>query len=744
MSIPAAPADPRDAAAPAPASWRRPLALLQALLAPVGQTLGSVFFIPQPWIGLLLVLALATTPRHLAFALAGLLVGAAANRLLGFADTPGGGGVQANALLGAVVMGWMTGSFGLSWSAQLLLAALAAVLSALLAAALRHALARSALPVVLLGYCALAAMLFAICPQCTVAAANQMPAWPQLADARGWGESLLRSLGALMYGQDALSGAVVALAVLLWSRAQFACGIAGWAGGALAAIGFQQLHLTYYWLPLSYNFFIAGSALGAALLLPGRWSLPVAALAGALASFFGLALQAALQGSSTSYLPLSSALAIWVGLGALAAVGQRPVHSAAQAALPPEQLWWRWAYWRERFGEDVPLFAAPVAGEVLVSQGFDGGLSHRDAQRHALDLERPRGPGAALGSILGSEVLSPVAGTVERVCNHVADNPPGVCNYIEPWGNHVVVRLDGSESWALLAHLQQGSVAVLPGARVEQGSYLGRVGNSGRSTFAHLHLQLQSGPQPGSPTRAFKLANYLRVPAGVAHARPWIVSGVPAEGEVVSSAPANAAVYQALAGLAPGTGVWTVETAGQVPRAFREPGEGRGQRLHIRLDGLGRHVFSAAHGGSLVASLDPDAWRVVEVSGDAAPLLRLIALAVPTIPYAARAGMAWNDLPPLLPQGALRRALALLLAPYGRRPFVRVASACVAEPGPQGPLLEIRSHLDPQRRNWPTRLVCMCSALKGPVRIRADFAGGSVTYSLLSYEPGDPRAPASR
>ena len=43
-----------------------------------------------------------------------------------------------------------------------------------------------------------------------------------------------------------------------------------------------------------------------------------------------------------------------------------------------------------------------------------------------------------------------------------------------------------------MAHLKEGSIAVKKGQQVGQGDYLAQCGNSGNSTEAHLHLQLQN------------------------------------------------------------------------------------------------------------------------------------------------------------------------------------------------------------------------------------------------------------
>ena len=108
-------------------------------------------------------------------------------------------------------------------------------------------------------------------------------------------------------------GIVIVGAILLWSRAAFAAGVVGWLAGASVALGVQYLGVTYYWLPASHNFFVAGMTLGALFILPGCASLVLAALAGAAASLIDVALQS--QFPALAYLPTASALTIWIVLG---------------------------------------------------------------------------------------------------------------------------------------------------------------------------------------------------------------------------------------------------------------------------------------------------------------------------------------------------------------------------------------------------------------------------------------------
>ncbi|MWG35621.1 M23 family metallopeptidase [Halomarina oriensis] len=97
----------------------------------------------------------------------------------------------------------------------------------------------------------------------------------------------------------------------------------------------------------------------------------------------------------------------------------------------------------------------------------------------------------------GEPVLAPAGGTVVAVKDGLRDHPSPGTGWTEwrTWdvrGNHVVVDHDGE--YSLLAHLQEGSVCVEPGERVEVGQQVGRCGNSGNSTEPHLHYQLQDTP----------------------------------------------------------------------------------------------------------------------------------------------------------------------------------------------------------------------------------------------------------
>lgn len=93
----------------------------------------------------------------------------------------------------------------------------------------------------------------------------------------------------------------------------------------------------------------------------------------------------------------------------------------------------------------------------------------------------------------GKEALAPAAGTVVLVVDGVPDNPaPGVVDDYNPAGNQVVIDL-GRGEYAMLMHLQPGSIRVRKGQRVAPGQLVGKVGSSGRCTEPNLQFQLADG-----------------------------------------------------------------------------------------------------------------------------------------------------------------------------------------------------------------------------------------------------------
>ncbi len=75
----------------------------------------------------------------------------------------------------------------------------------------------------------------------------------------------------------------------------------------------------------------------------------------------------------------------------------------------------------------------------------------------------------------------------------VHDNVPGEMNTIFVPGNTVIIKHAAGE-YSLFAHFKQNSIRVKTGDKITKGQLIGLCGNSGNSSEAHLHYQLQDKP----------------------------------------------------------------------------------------------------------------------------------------------------------------------------------------------------------------------------------------------------------
>lgn len=155
----------------------------------------------------------------------------------------------------------------------------------------------------------------------------------------------------------------------------------------------------------------------------------------------------------------------------------------------------------------------PFRGVGIIQQGGAANSGHRNrsgmfaidalglTDLYAVMIKRGDTPDCLAG--WGRPIIVPAAGVVV-VARGDRPDQPSIGNadprYFVPEfpdggdpGNHVVID-HGDGEFSMIAHLQQGTLAVAVGQRVGQGQRLGLLGNSGDSTAPHVHHQLQTGP----------------------------------------------------------------------------------------------------------------------------------------------------------------------------------------------------------------------------------------------------------
>jgi murein DD-endopeptidase MepM/ murein hydrolase activator NlpD len=122
-----------------------------------------------------------------------------------------------------------------------------------------------------------------------------------------------------------------------------------------------------------------------------------------------------------------------------------------------------------------------------VAQGNNTTFTHKGSQKYAFDF--------ALSE--GQVIRAPRGGTVTWVEESLWKNsdPNWTKDHPEDWEPANSLRIehaDGSASWYF--HMQQNGVLVDDGDKVHRGDEVALTGNTGNSTSAHLHYQVQTIP----------------------------------------------------------------------------------------------------------------------------------------------------------------------------------------------------------------------------------------------------------
>lgn len=164
-------------------------------------------------------------------------------------------------------------------------------------------------------------------------------------------------------------------------------------------------------------------------------------------------------------------------------------------------------------GMNSPVTKVPSHGIHMYGQTYAIDLVHEP-----LDAERPAfGVGPAMRKAVnytafGQPVYAMINGTVVRATDWRRDHRARssalsvVYMLVEGMirelggpsfilGNHVTIR-GASGEYAVVAHLQQGSVTARIGTTVRAGEQIARCGNSGNSSEPHVHAQLMDQISP--------------------------------------------------------------------------------------------------------------------------------------------------------------------------------------------------------------------------------------------------------
>jgi murein DD-endopeptidase MepM/ murein hydrolase activator NlpD len=476
-------------------------------------------------------------------------------------------------------------------------------------------------------------------------------AWLEAPGLPPFFQAMFQAFGAMLFQPHVIPGIMVFAGLALTSPLSTLAASLAFAIGAatMSELGFPLGPEGVTWC--GFNFLLCGIALGSGYFITSAASLTLAASGAFLCSLTSVALATALK-----YFNLPAS-ALPYNLVVLALVTALRPRASSGALLPspspgslPESAVQQVLIDAQRFPHlKLPALFPPVSVACTVTQAFDGKLTHRGAWRYALDFEvekdgkKCRAEGASLADFFtyGVPILAPCSGVIANLVNHVADNPPGGNNPDENWGNYIVIYSDAGY-YVMLSHLQQYSATVFVGQRVARGFVLGACGNSGRSPFPHLHLQIQDTALAGSASRPFCLKHYLeplRQPStgetNASYEAVYRTSGIPTTGQHVQPVTPNPVLSEILHGWLPGEYRY---------RITEEEGRTREETLLLDFDDLGRYRWrSHRTHARLVGFIAEGVFFATEFQGDDRSLLAYFAAGLARIPCVLETGVVWND-----------------------------------------------------------------------------------------------------
>lgn len=332
-------------------------------------------------------------------------------------------------------------------------------------------------------------------------------------------EVYLKSLGAIFFQYNIISGLLIAIALLIYSRIAFSLSVLGFLTGYLFCYfvegNLSELAYSY----IGFNYILSAIAIGGFFLIPSSRSYLMALVS---APLVGLMISALGKMLEVYQLPLYSLPFTLVVILLIFALNNRyyikKLHLVQYQQFSPEKNLYTYYNRLERFKNDTYFHIhLPFYGEWFVSQGHEGKITHKEDWRFAWDFvvtdetqKTFRLPGKEITDFYcySLPILAPAAGYVVNLIDGIEDNAIGDVNVEDNWGNAIVIK-HGDYLYSKISHIKMSSFKVKIGDYVKKGDILATCGNSGRSPEPHIHFQLQENPYIGAKTLKYPIAYYV-------------------------------------------------------------------------------------------------------------------------------------------------------------------------------------------------------------------------------------------
>ncbi len=345
------------------------------------------------------------------------------------------------------------------------------------------------------------------------------------------------SLSAILFQYSVLTGFVLSIGLLLFSRIAFSLSLIGFfiAYGFYKLIGAEITNYDYSFF--GFNYILSSIALGGFFLIPSRSAYLWMILLIPFVAIITISLNMVFMQFRLPIYALPFNLVVLLFLYTLK-FREKYSYTLSEVYFQhnsPEKNLYIFLNNKERFR--YKLFTPiklPFFGTWKVSQAHDGEYTHKGNYRHAWDFiivnhedKQFKNDGDFPENYFcyNKPVIAPEDGVIEAVFEGIDDNVIGQANLKDNWGNTIIIK-HNSEVYSKLCHLKKGTLKVKKGDEVKYGQIIAHCGNSGRSPYPHLHFQLQSYPFIGSGTLDYPLSNYIEHDAEqyhlLTHSKPKI------------------------------------------------------------------------------------------------------------------------------------------------------------------------------------------------------------------------------
>jgi len=362
------------------------------------------------------------------------------------------------------------------------------------------------------------------------------------------------SLGAIFFQYNVLSGILIAIGLLFYSRIAFTLSLLGFftAYYFYQIIGADITTLSYNYI--GFNFILTSIALGGFFVVPSKYSYLWIILLLPIVVLMTLSLNRIFItfGLSIYSLPFNIIVLLFLYSLKLRINKKNRLSEVFVQQYSPEKNLYFYKNASERFLEQqyFPV-SLPFWGEWTVMQGHSGDYTHKGDWKHAWDFvveddkkSQFSGDGTKLTDYYcyGKKVLAPASGYIQEITDGIDDNDVGDININQNWGNSIVIK-HTELLFSQLSHLKPGSIKVSKGEYVKKGQVLALCGNSGRSPYPHLHFQMQATPFVGSETLDYPLSHFILKTGSGFKLKSF---DKPKEGDIVSNIHVNELLKKAL------------------------------------------------------------------------------------------------------------------------------------------------------------------------------------------------------